>query len=236
MLLASGISGCLSFSNLQGADTVNEGRATFVLATGRQKITLVTEKEDEKTHVKSKKSNEIEWIIIEYGLRYGLKKNMDVGLKTALFGAYTGDVKYRFHQSQSWSLATGLGASTATLATLGGSYKTLDFLLPFFIQYNLTPTTHLYAVPKVTSRRTSYVGDSYKDSKSDVLVGSTFGLAFGHDFQGFAEYSIFKGNRPDDKGVRQVMLGINFGAGNLDRYQGEGRKMQTQSPRERRIQ
>ena len=211
---------CLSFSSFQTADTVKEGHGTFFVGVGYQQYAYLRKSEDEATKTVEQTIEKIKVPMIEYGLRYGFKPDLDIGIRTALFGAYVGDLKYRFEKTKEYSLATGLALSYASIGLVKDQRsRIIDIGVPLYASYNLSATNHLYGVPRIVLRQSQLTFLDESTSTSSTLVGATAGVAMGQDFQVFAEYSYFSGaSEVDRQGVQQVMIGFNLGADNVDRF------------------
>jgi hypothetical protein len=219
--LSAGLTGCLTFSSFQTADTLKAGHGSFFIGAGYQQYAYLQKSEDETTKKIQTTIEKIKVPMIEYGLRYGLSKDLDLGVRTAMFGSYLGDVKYRISQDAKTSMAFGAGISYASMGVFG---RLIDLSLPFYMSYNMTPTNHLYLVPRAVFRQATYKFDYSEGNETTTTTagGATVGIALGQDFQTFFEVSYFGGpGEVEREGILQVMLGINFGADNLDRFEHE---------------
>lgn len=217
-VLGASLSGCLTFSSFQTADTLKPGHGSFFVGAGYQQYSFIDKSEDEATKEIQTKIEKVKVPMIEYGLRYGLREDLDIGLRTGLFGSWIGDVKYRLSQTPETSMAAGAGLSYSNILDI----QIVDFSVPFYMSYNLSRTNQLYLVPRAIFRRTTYDRDYLHGNEvvNSTVAGATVGIASGDDVQIFGEISYFGGpSEVDREGIAQAMIGINFGADNLDRFE-----------------
>ncbi|MEQ1572474.1 MAG: hypothetical protein ABMA64_43035 [Myxococcota bacterium] len=103
-----GSAGCSSLATLHGARTLDPGEVQVGVAASVQ-------------HGNNPLTSELAFLPqLELAARVGVDEDVDVGMRAYLVGA-GGDVRYRFHHSDTFDLATAPGLDLFYLPTVGGS-------------------------------------------------------------------------------------------------------------------
>lgn len=218
------ISGCISFSTMHPAEPLRPGRAAFFLAGGYTEMGLDFTERDVHTNEEKTVKSLLSVPVIEYGLRYGLVRDVEVGLKSSLFGSTFADVKYRLLQINAFTLSTGFGLGYSDVVLSSGAEdkdtdadtdfarSVYELHLPLYTSYAVTKTFYLYAAPR-------YVYRSIAGKNASSMAGISVGTIFGSSTGILLEYSTFKGLGEKDV-VDQFMIGLVFGFDNYhqDRF------------------
>lgn len=222
LLLAA--TGCGSVSTFQTGRTAGKGNLRTGLGTSILFIdnfsVLTGVDEQEETEVASG----VPVPSLEVWARYGLARNVDVGLRLYTLGI-SGEFKAQFAGSQTSPFAASLGAvvnyfgySTPEEAeqeedevTFGGRIGILDVITVLYLSYSVHDEWfNFYLAPKYISRSVilgaSINGKGAEGAIGLDLVGSSLGIAVGRDFSFYLEGGLFT-----PIGFRGVMS--NFGIG-----------------------
>lgn len=162
--------GCPSLSTLQTPRTVPEGEVRF--AVGAETVGLAAE------------GDAVTFPQVEFGARYGVAENFDVGAKIYLLGAEIG-MKWQFLRG-GFDMAVAPAISFASFSASDGSggSSTVSFLylhLPFLMGANLSDRVTLSFGPKfmyalIFGDVTSSTGDADFDAVSGLFGGLYLGL------------------------------------------------------------
>ena len=176
-LLASGLGACASFTSMQTASVVPEGKVRGFVAP--ETVGIVTSDTASSTGGSAFVPQ------LEAGVRVGLGSGWDVGAKAWLFGVAV-DGKYQLLDAGGHILSVGpgvgyFGASSSSSSGSSGSLNIVTFYLPLY--YGLRMGEHeLVLSPKAIDQLVlghGTDGSGSSSSSGNVLwVGGSVGMAF----------------------------------------------------------
>ncbi len=176
--------GCASLSSYQEAKVVpvGEGKA-FLGVTGYQ--------DDLRRDFDADTTKGQEFNLIELGARFGVYKNLDIGLKYTLIGAVNVDAKYQILGCDSGSqfqLSSGLKGGYASLEgkVNGGNVDipVTDLILPVYATFAPFSWFGVTAAPEFCYR----ISDNKLEYPSGPIVGSNFDVHVGRKYGVIGEF------------------------------------------------
>jgi len=202
------LSGCVSVSTLQDAETVKKGEMSHTLALGN----ISGEVDGEgASGLPGDVAEEIAIPMVEYMFRYGFYDNMDFGLKYS-GSSYGADWKWNL-MNDKFALAVGLGFAISEYEISSGStdskYSTTDLYIPLYLHYNLNENFRGYLVPKYVNRSVNTNATGVENSTTG-LTGATVGVKFKRVFVEYTTLSGESENNNEDIAVNQFALGVVF--------------------------
>jgi hypothetical protein len=190
-------SGCFSFTNFQTARTVGKDKTELgfsINALGFSEI-------DSSAFIRIP--------TFEFGGKYGITENIDVGVRLSNFGTFLGDFKYQFYgdKESMFAAATGisLGASMFgfSLRSTSESFGFYQFDIPLHLSVHPSEVFAFYFTPR-------YIGLSgYKAGSDgiDQLMVFSPGIEFGKRLKVILNYNLLV---PFDQ--------VFFGDGNISQF------------------
>ena len=122
-------------------------------------------------------------LILESGIRIGLKEQFDCGFRYFFPGTFLGDVKYQYYDSPTAAASIGLGTALTydfNVLTAG------DIILPMYFSWHPNDYLSLYGVPKYLVRLEN--GQDYS------FFLCSMGIKIGKDSGVMLEYTLMERN------------------------------------------
>lgn len=171
-------SSCFSFSNMQSGRSLGKEKVELNMSAGYLGIT------------DGDLSGTIAIPVFEFGGRYGVSENMDIGLKLSNFGTAIGSLKYQFSgtKESQFAAATGFGIGTSLFRfdLDGEGISFFQYEIPLHLSYHPTEKLGLIFTPRYMGIGGSAAGDA---GLSHMLAFSP-GIEFGNRFKFAIEYNM----------------------------------------------
>ena len=202
-LLAFGLSGCPTTYNMGTARTIGEGEMEF-------NTTLVYQGLDVGALVGDSSVGSVAIPFVDFGYRYGVAENMDLGINVKGIGKVGADLKINLVDTDSIALSIAPEISGSQIAGAGVLQWDLPILLDLILSEDLSIV--------IAMKYTGYMPIGSDDAFLSNFVGGTIGLDFAlgesfaiHPFAGVA-YLIAE-ELPDNVEVilPHAGLGLRFG-------------------------
>ena len=205
--------GCPSFSSMQTARTVPPGKTEHAVGVQVFGLSGVTTTEtDVDTGETVNKDPSVFLPQFEYGLRYGLTEDSDVGFKFYFLGLQ-GDYKYRFHKGGQLESSVAPGASAIAFGTGDASITILYLHLPLYFDFVASESTRFMFGPKVIQQLafgSSTEGGTRTADATFVGGAVAIDLLLGETFRLRPEVNFFKNLDKTEATAFQGGLGFAF--------------------------
>ncbi len=182
---------CASVSTMQTAEVLPVGESSHAVGVG-------TYSSDDFVG-----GDDISLPLIEYAYRRGMWDDIDVGLKLALIGSITADMKYNFLKSGDFAMATGLGLGYLNFESESMSVTQkvtiIDLILPLYVSYNVAKMTSLYTAAKYIFRA---ISSDFANPGDGGLLSASLGVKIGDTSGLFLEGSLISGIDNDFTGTQ----------------------------------
>ncbi len=161
---------CASITGFQTGRTVEKGHGEFSAALN------VTQTPNFNDNGMANDIPSVFLPVMEVGGRYGVGRNVDVGLRLSTSLNFLIDGKYQFIGDQESPFAMAVGGAFGGFMVSVANSSLLNFQVPLYASYHPTEKLHLYLTPR-------YIGQfgSVGSLSSDLLnyTGANAGILFG---------------------------------------------------------
>jgi hypothetical protein len=150
------------------------------------------------------------WLpLLEVGLRYGLVKSLDIGLKYSVGGHLALDLKQELFDGSDVTLSIGLGAGYSPTMLYYDGYRLLDnvwdLALPLYGSVRIDDLLTIYGAARPVLRMATTVENDI-DAVGHLFLGVTAGLKVGEQMGGLAEVAYIHGFHTFNAGQLNVGL------------------------------
>jgi hypothetical protein len=181
--------GCVNISTLQTAQTLEQGELRSTIGGGLYASPDVDEAVGELV------DEDVAILLpaIEFGVRYGVIEDLDLGLKLTIPGTIALDGKYRLLNKEGFAVAAGLSLGYLQVSSGSGANEVtstlLDVMVPVYASYDVGKYFSVYVSPKYLLR----AGFAEGSSNLFHFAGGTGGIKLGESFGLFLESSYMVG-------------------------------------------
>lgn len=149
MTAAFALSGCVSLSNFQTAETTKKGEFDLGVGITGTSVSPTTEAEADEVY------EDVTYLLTEFVARYGVADKFDVGAKiygVSPFFGMTFDVKYQFMDGEKLTSAVDVGFGMAGIEVEETDTTFFDYFGSLLFTYQLSDTASVTLSPKIITR------------------------------------------------------------------------------------
>ncbi len=205
------MTGCASLSSYQEAKTIDKGTNRVFLGAGTYNEQY-KKQDNEIAEEVATIVEDINWILLEGGMRIGLLDNVDVGIKLTFPGGLSVDGKYMLLGGEGELLAASVGAEFGYMsiemtstnsegAETSVKSTTMDFSVPAYLSIYPTDWLGLTVIPDYTFRTMSPASGP---SSSASIYGANASLKIGSSWGLIAEYGYHLSTESQVEAIKQV--------------------------------
>ena len=199
------LSGCVSLSSMQPAETLAPGRTSGYIAIASQ---AVTHSNDNVENENTRGDGQNGLTFWEVGSRLGIAYGVDIGMRTNFqFGSFFSDVKFRLLQWKGLTISSGVGVGYLALDASANEGDTnlqiYELHIPIYSTFELSKYVDVAVTPRLIQRHMVGQGDS-------VALGGSTALFVGSNTRGVLEYAMFSAPYSNEI-VHQVTAGVILG-------------------------